>query len=408
MFFNMVFEGKKAIMKLSLTDRFFHIFWLLGPFVLLIERTPADVWISLLSLAFVFRVLKNRDFEWLEHFWVRAAFAFWAACILSAILSSDPLYAFSEAVIWFRFPLFVMASVFWLAKDRQLLYLMLVSTALAFLTMCGILAAEIIYTGQVGQRLTWPFGDKVSGNYLTKVGLPVIVIGSTIAASKFRRVNILAASFVLIGFVTIVLTGERINTLILFSAGILAGVVHGTNWKRFNAMLLIVTLSVVLLLFLYPNVGKRYVVDFLIALPTGDHSPYYRAMMSGLLAFEKSPLFGIGTANFYNLCPNFSSIVDNMGCQPHPHNYYIQLLAETGVVGFLFGVVFLWSLVWKCLKTGWKMEKNLVLSSAWIVPFALFWPIASTADFFGQWNNVFMWSSIALALSSTNLDKNSV
>ena len=34
-------------------ERGFHIFWLLGPFILLIERTPADIWLSILALAFV-------------------------------------------------------------------------------------------------------------------------------------------------------------------------------------------------------------------------------------------------------------------------------------------------------------------------------------------------------------------
>jgi hypothetical protein len=29
----------------------------------------------------------------------------------------------------------------------------------------------------------------------------------------------------------------------------------------------------------------------------------------------------------------------------------------------------------------------------------LFWPIRSSADFFGQWNNIFLWSAVALALA---------
>ena len=33
----------------------------------------------------------------------------------------------------------------------------------------------------------------------------------------------------------------------------------------------------------------------------------------------------------------------------------------------------------------------------------LFWPIASMADFFGQWNNIFMWSAIAIALAGARI-----
>ena len=35
----------------------------------------------------------------------------------------------------------------------------------------------------------------------------------------------------------------------------------------------------------------------------------------------------------------------------------------------------------------------------WIVPIGFFWPIATTADFFGQWNNAFIWSALVLAFA---------
>jgi len=37
------------------------------------------------------------------------------------------------------------------------------------------------------------------------------------------------------------------------------------------------------------------------------------------------------------------------------------------------------------------------------VPLGFFFPIQSTADFFGQWNNIFMWSALSLALAAGNL-----
>jgi hypothetical protein len=46
-----------------------------------------------------------------------------------------------------------------------------------------------------------------------------------------------------------------------------------------------------------------------------------------------------------------------------------------------------------------KNRENVFVATAWVIPFGLFWPIATTADFFGQWNNIFMWSAVALALS---------
>ena len=71
---------------------------------LLIERSPADAWLSILALAFAVRSLCQLDGAWLSHGWVRAAFIFWFVCLLSASLSIAPTDALGEAVSWFRFP----------------------------------------------------------------------------------------------------------------------------------------------------------------------------------------------------------------------------------------------------------------------------------------------------------------
>ena len=48
-------------------------------------------------------------------------------------------------------------------------------------------------------------------------------------------------------------------------------------------------------------------------------------------------------------------------------------------------------------------RSNAVVATMWIVPFGCFWPIASSADFFGQWNNLFMWSALAVALAGAQI-----
>lgn len=393
----------QALAKLPSWERGFHIFWLLGPFILLIERSPADAWLTILAITFAVRATIKRDGAWLKIFWVKAAFLFWAICLFSAAISVTPSYALSEAFIWFRFPLFAMATVFWLGKDKRFLYAMLISTGIAMFVMTGILTAEMLIEGQKGGRLTWPYDDLVPGNYLSKVGLPAFTVMVALAIGAKPRLAFFMGILSLITIIMSVLTGERINFLIRACGGMLAGLVWRPKWNRYLALVFLELLAVASVFLVAPSMEERFFNSFIDAMPTSNHSDYYRVMGGGLIAFKEAPIFGIGTANYRDLCAGILVGLDDFRCDNHPHNFYIQFLAETGLIGFFAGVIMIFSIIWATFKAGLRNRDNVVAVTAFIIPLGLFFPVASTADFFGQWNNIFMWSALALSLAVTNL-----
>ena len=99
-----MYEARVALLEMPISERLIHLFWLSGPFILLVERTPADIWLSLLALAFVVRSALKRDGAWLGFWWVRSCFLFLLVCIVSSLFSALPGYALQESLIWFRFP----------------------------------------------------------------------------------------------------------------------------------------------------------------------------------------------------------------------------------------------------------------------------------------------------------------
>ncbi|EHI48654.1 lipid A core-O-antigen ligase-like enyme [SAR116 cluster alpha proteobacterium HIMB100] len=401
--YKVVSDAKAALAELPKASRWFHVFWLLGPLILLIERSPADAWLTICALSFAVRAIVKKDGRWLKVFWVRAVFAFWGVCLLSAALSDLPGYSLGEAFIWIRFPLFAMASCFWLATDKRLLYAMMGMTMLGMIIMTGILTAEVLIVGQQGGRLSWPYGDLVPGNYLAKAGLPAFCVLVALAVSGYRQVNAVAA---IISFATIILsviTGERINFIIRACGGMLAGLLWRPKSSRYACLILVEVLAVVTVFVASPDIGNRFVDRFIKQLPSHNESPYFRVMNSGMVAFETAPVLGVGTANYRILCAELTRDHTDVDCHTHPHNYYIQLLAETGIIGLVFGCVMLGAIIWSCAQTSIKGRADVVMATAVIIPLGLFFPLQSTADFFGQWNNIFMWSAVALALSSGNL-----
>ena len=49
--------------------------------------------------------------------------------------------------------------------------------------------------------------------------------------------------------------------------------------------------------------------------------------------FLDNKILGVGVKNFRNFC-NVEKYKVDRSCTTHPHNTYIQILAETGIIGF--------------------------------------------------------------------------
>jgi len=226
----------------------------------------------------------------------------------------------------------------------------------------------------------------------------VIVFLTTLSLSLKGSKSLLSGGFCLLAIGMTMMTGERINFLIALFSALLAVFVWERSWiKRFSYMILVSVIPTSIFA-LFPAIYDRFVVSFFNQLPLYKGGPYYDAMAPAWLIFEQFPTFGIGPGNFRYLCADLIQPGLGYPCYNHPHNFYLQILSETGSLGLISAVVFIGSIILKCFWAS-TTNQHALYSVAWVIPFALFWPIRSSADFFGQWNNIFLWSAVALALA---------
>ena len=389
--------------RLGLSQKFTHGFYLLGPIFMLIERSPGDAWLSLCGIIFLGSCITSRNWAWLKVGWVKCTFMFWAVCIVSALLSDLPIYSLGEAIAWFRFPLFAFASCFYFCKSREIFYAMAISIFTGMILMTGILIAEILIANPQGGRLSWPYGDLTPGNYLTKACLPIFCVLIALAVANRRKISSTAAILSLITISVSVLAGERINLIIRACGGMLAGL----SWKPKllpYCILIGVELAVVAGVFLTNDaIARRFGTQFISQLPIHSESPYMRVWQGGIVAFQDSPVIGIGPDVYRKNCPAFSEGFSTIDCHTHPHHYYIQLAGETGLLGLGAGCLMIFSVIATCFSYRRVDKDNIFTAIAYVIPLALFFPLQTTGDFFGQWNNLFMWSALAFALASGNL-----
>lgn len=388
-------------------EAFFLLLLLCGPFIFLIERSPADFWIVLIDIAFLVRCSIKRDFKWTSHWWPKSVFLFWLAMLLSALLSPTPAAAAKEAAIWIRFPLLAFAFAFWLANYPALVRLLLMMTGAGLALMMVILSAELYINydywssiGGMSARLSWPYGDPVPGNYLAKFGLVVVVWAATLLSLP-QLANIfwggLAAALLLI---FTVLTGERINALLVFCTLGLTLVWLNYHRIRFLALLLSATGLVGLLTISLNNfLFFKFTTSLFDGISDTQNSGYIQLWQTGLEMFKTAPLTGTGVGMFRFLCEHTmyaTSFVPK--CDNHPHQYYVQVLAETGLIGFVTFVTMVTSIIYVTWANA-SQSNNLLKKTCFIVPLALFFPLQSTADVFGQWINSMMWYAVALAMA---------
>jgi O-antigen ligase len=397
--------GWEKINLVSKFDKYMTLFWFLGPFIYLIERDPADLWLTLISLIFLGRCVKKKDWTWASQIWFKSALALWLFGLFSAITSPDPIFSFQQGFVWIRFPLYAAAAQVWLARDRDIRIIMLLSLMLGMLMMSSILISEIIIEPK--PRLSWPYGDLVPGGYLGKVTLPLFCVLIAIAVSKKSKASMFFGLMGLLSIGVSVITGERTNFLLRACGGVLASLL----WKpKFILLSFLVLIEIAAVLFVFlsrPDLADRFGKTFYNDIPlmnTSESNPYWGSWRGGIQQGLITPIKGIGPSGTRNTCKDLNSsfpewLPGKNNCGNHPHNYYIQLFAETGIIGLMLGCLMFISIIITCYKARLKNFECPMSATAFIVPFAFFFPIQQFGSFYGQWNNLFMWFALAFVIS---------
>ena len=124
--------------------------------------------------------------------------------------------------------------------------------------------------------------------------------------------------------------------------------------------------------------------------------------------FKNSPITGNGPNSFRYLCDDNKYYVD-LGCSTHPHQMYIQILTETGIMGFIFMIFFLFYIsqqLFIILVLNFN-EKNIsyLVKSEFFLLLAIFinlFPFLPSNNFFNNWINVMYFLPFGLYLGVLN------
>ena len=124
--------------------------------------------------------------------------------------------------------------------------------------------------------------------------------------------------------------------------------------------------------------------------------------------FLDKPLIGGGIKSYRNQCSNKLHL-PNRVCESHPHNYILEILNDTGLLGFLlihYLVVYLLLNNYKDYKLSEKLNSTI---SNWIYLafilslFTQFFPIKSSGSFFSTYNSAFIFLILGISFGINEL-----
>jgi|TARA_B100001079_G_scaffold271400_1_gene288728 O-antigen ligase len=128
-------------------------------------------------------------------------------------------------------------------------------------------------------------------------------------------------------------------------------------------------------------------------------TPFFK-FLTAFRIFKDNIFFGIGPKMFREVCKRKKYIVKTKldasvdGCQTSPHNYYLQILTETGIFGIIpiiivfFGIMYLF-IKQIYFKFYYKQEFiDDFQVSLLLCLFITFWPIVPTGNFFNNYLSI--------------------
>ena len=394
---------------------FASVLLILIPLALISGPFLPDLFIVLISFVFLFVLYKKKQLFIIKSNFFKLFLIFYFYLILTAILSDNFYQSIKPSITYLRFGFFSLAVFFILNNKKDFIkyfYFMMCFTLIIlifdgyfqFITGKNIFGFDVIRPDRLGGLF---FDELILGSYLGKI-LPIFLTFYLLNKEYFKKYYVLI--LVLLSYFLIFLSGERsaffTTTLYLIMVTpFLIGI------KRSLIIFVLIITIFGALISTNENMKNRYYDQMLMhTLGIGKYSAYatnitFMPDHIGLFAsaigiFQENIFIGGGVKTFRINCKNIvneklmemkkKDIPNMLFCNTHPHNYYFQLLAETGLIGFLFVLAVFIKLFFNYFKQVYyliKLDKNInkeyvIILSGLII---YIWPLTTTGSFFNNW-----------------------
>ena len=128
-----------------------------------------------------------------------------------------------------------------------------------------------------------------------------------------------------------------------------------------------------------------------------ENNLYLKLYKSGLAVFKDYPIFGVGNKNYRVITTRNieTKINDDYLLNTHPHQIYIELLSEHGLVGTIILLSIFFYLIFKNLKII-ILSRNSIQLGCFTYLIINFLPILPSGSFFNDFSSTLFWINLSI------------
>ena len=277
-----------------------------------------------------------------------------------------------------------------------------------------------------GRKYSGPFGDEyIAGSYLQRFSLFSFFLFPIFFKIKKKTTLSLIIPILFIIFLSaIIISGNRMP-LILFLFIIFLIVLLEKKTRKYIILFSGVTAVIIIFFYNFNTYINYNFKDFVgkiskfsvilkskeiernIMVAKGEMPDHFREFETFYDTWLMNKYLGGGVKSFRINCPKRQNIGlwERSTCNTHPHNYYLEILTDLGLIGFFIlsfiYLIILYNSFIKKYSTNSHLRYNHIITPFMFIFLAEIFPIKSTGSFFttGNATFIFLIMSITIALS---------
>ena len=401
----------------NVTDILIKYLIFLSPLTFILGNFLLDLNISLISIIFIFYIFRKESKKYFFNLYFKCFFIISIYFFVNSILSQNPILSLESSLFYLRFVIFPLAIWYLIDQDKK--NLKLISKIFIFVYLFVIFDSFFQYFfnqnlfGFVynGYRLSGVFGEElILGSYLSRFFPLVCAFAIILFDKKIKHIIFLIITYISLD-ILIYITGERVAFFYIVLATISLLLLINEN-RAIRIITIFLSIILITLISITNPSTKNRMIDTTInqtnimgedkLVFSSEHEAIYSVSIK---IFKDNYFFGIGPKLYREYC-NFEKYKIRFGCSTHPHNSYIQLLTETGIIGAIPFILMFFLICFILIKQFYynnftnKTYLNNYFVFLVLALFITLWPFAPTGSVFNNSINFIYFYPVGFILQS--------